>query len=250
MNRRSFFSAAAVAPALAGEPSAPRLKEPHADPLCPRVPIKIDGETLYLACTLRALYSFEKAAGRSISAIGGMLTTETALTLLWALLVTEHPGIEQMDVGAARGNEFRDAIDAALKLIVEMQPKPKPGKATAPAKAAAAIDWRYLWSSARIEMGLTDDEFWNLAPWQLVEMQDRLQDARDQFYFGHSMVCAAVTNVHIDPEKAPPYQPAFFMPGPIGEEARGAVEKQQQTGLKGKLPDFAAAFGRVTKRKT
>lgn len=213
------------------------------NPLCPRVEITLGGEHYRLACTLLAWFRFEQRTAHPIYEL--RLELEEAITLVWAMLLTEHPQIEEVDVGAASHGEFHIAVNAAVTLLADMQPRPDEDAEPVPAELSKVepINWRHVWGVARFNFRLSEDEFWSLAPWQLFELMKRHGADRDEYFLGHAMTCSAVTNCHIDSEKTEPFAPAAFMPGKIGERERKRREGDQKQTLKGKLGAFAKALG-------
>lgn len=210
---------------------------PTASPLLllPRREITLAGEPAVMACTLLSIYRFEQEAGRN-PAPGRAMTR----TLLWSLLVTFQPRLTVRDVGALEPREYVAAIDAATALIA-----PPGGAQDAQDRPTDAkpLDWADTWALGRFDLGLSEDEFWHLSPGLFDALWRRLEEAGERALFGHAMVCAAVTNVHIDPEKGTPVHPDFFMPGKRGEAEQKRLAAEQRAALKAKLGDGLALLG-------
>jgi hypothetical protein len=71
-----------------------------------------------------------------------------------------------------------------------------------------------LWSSGRVDLGLTDEQFWSLtvrehkALVSRLRLRERNQDRR------FALIAAVTANCHRDPAKRPePFTEADFMPG-------------------------------------
>lgn len=188
-----------------------------------------------MACTLHGLYRFEQEAGRN-PALGRAMTR----TLLWSLLVTFQPRLTVRDVGALEPREYVAAVDAAASLIA-----PPGGAQNAQERPADAkpLEWRETWALGRFDLGLSEDEFWHLSPGLFDALWSRFELAHERALEGHAMTCAAVTNVHIDPEKGTPVHPDFFMPGKRGEAEQKRLAAEQRAALKAKLRDGAALLG-------
>ncbi len=210
---------------------------PTASPLLllPRREITLAGEPAVMACTLLSIYRFEQEAGRN-PAPGRAMTR----TLIWSLLCTFQPRLSVRDVGALEPREYVAAIGAATALIAppggaqDAQERPTDTK---------ALDWADTWALGRFDLGLAEDEFWHLSPGLFDALWRRLEEAGERALFGHAMVCAATTNVHIDPEKGTPVHPDFFMPGKRGEAEQKRLAAEQRAALKAKLRDGAALLG-------
>lgn len=203
--------------------------------LLPRREVTIAGAPATMASTLYAWYRFEQQAGRH-PAPG----RATSRTLLWSLLVTFQPGLSVRDVGALEPREWAVAIDAASALIAS------PGGAeTAKERPpdAKPLEWRETWALGRFDLGLSEDEFWHLSPGLFDALWHRVELAHERALEGHAMTCAAVTNVHIDPEKGSPVSPDFFMPGERHEREVKRLAAEQRAALKAKVRDGAALLG-------
>lgn len=202
--------------------------------LLPRREITLAGEPAVMACTLLSMYRFEQEAGRN-PAPGRAMTR----TLLWSLLVTFQPRLAVRDVGALGPREYALAVDAAAALIAP------PGAANAKDRPADAkpLEWRETWALGRYDLGLAEDEFWHLSPGLFDALWHRVELAHERTLEGHAMVCAAVTNVHIDPEKSSPVSPDFFMPGERGKAEHARIAAEQRAALRAKLHDGMALLG-------
>jgi hypothetical protein len=217
--------------------------------LCERHNIEICGQRASLACTLRAIYLYERHAGRSM--FEPIRDLDSALLLVWALLITDLPDLTVIDVGAMHPGELQEALAAAGRVMQESGPKRKSeAAAIANTDEPKPLEWRRLWSIGRQHLRLSEDEFWNLTPWMLDELMQRFEEQRDEARFQSGMVCAAITNCHIDPEKTAPYTPDEFVPGLMGEAAALRRRAEENKGLKGKLKTFAKVMhAKVTRPK-
>jgi len=188
-----------------------------------------------MACTLLSMYRFEQEAGRN-PAPGRAMTR----TLIWSLLVTFQPRLTVRDVGALGPREYALAVDAAASLIA-----PTGGAQDAKERPADAkpLEWRETWALGRFDLGLSESEFWHLSPGLFDALWHRVELAHERTLEGHAMVCAAVTNVHIDPEKGSPVSPDFFMPGERGKAEHARIAAEQRAALRAKLHDGMALLG-------
>lgn len=188
-----------------------------------------------MACTLYSLWRFEQEAGRN-PAPGRAMTR----TLIWSLLVTFQPRLTVRDVGALEPAEYVAAVDAAASLI-----EPPGGAQAAQERPADAkpLEWRETWALGRFDLGLSEDEFWHLSPGLFDALWHRFELAHERALEGHAMTCAAVTNVHIDPEKGTPVQPDFFMPGERGKAEHARIAAEQRAALRAKVREGAALLG-------
>lgn len=143
-------------------------------------------------------------------------------------------------MGALEPLEYVAAINAATALIA-----PPGGAQDAQEKPADAkpLEWADTWALGRFDLGLSEDEFWHLSPGLFDALWRRLEEAGERALFGHAMVCAATTNVHIDPENGTPVHPDFFMPGKRGEAEQKRLAAEQRAALKAKLHDGVALLG-------
>lgn len=212
-------------------------------PLCTRAEVIIGGEPYTLACTMRALWSFEDRTGRQLHQ--ALPDIESTLTMLWAMLITEHPDITEIDVGAVTPQELPAALAAVNTLLTRTAPRPPEFQHKQ--ASGQRLTWRELWAIARHDMQLTEQEFWRLEPWQFDELMRRRDARSEESYYGHSMVCSTVANCHIDSEKTAPYKPLWFLPTPRGEEEREARKREEEIeqakGLKSKLEALVKAWG-------
>ena len=203
--------------------------------LLPRREITLAGEPAVMACSLLSMYRFEQEAGRN-PAPGRAMTR----TLVWSLLVTFQPRLTVRDVGALQPREWAQAIHAAGELIAspggakEAQERPADSK---------PLEWRETWALGRVDLGLSEEEFWHLSPGLFDALWARVEAAHERYLEGHAMVCAAVTNVHIDPEKSAPVSPDFFMPGERGKAEYARLAAEQRAAMKAKLREGAAILG-------
>lgn len=194
-----------------------------------------------MACTLLSMYRFEQEAGRN-PAPGRTMTR----TLVWSLLVTFQPHLSVRDVGALGPREYALAIDAASALIAPPGGAEKARENPADAKP---LEWRETWALGRVDLGLSEDEFWHLSPGLFDALWARVEAAHERALEGHAMVCAAVTNVHIDPEKGSPVSPDYFMPGERGKAEHARLAAEQRAAMKAKLREGAALLGGRTRTK-
>lgn len=203
--------------------------------LLPRREIAIAGAPAVMASTLYGWYRFEQQAGRN-PAPG----RATSRTLLWSLLVTFQPQLTVRDVGALEPREWAAAINAASALIA-----PPGGADTAKERPADVnpLEWQETWALGRVDLGLSEDEFWHLSPGLFDALWHRVELAHERALEGHAMVCAATTNVHIDHEKGTPVSPDFFMPGKRGEAEHKRIAAEQRAAMKAKLRDGMQILG-------
>lgn len=96
------------------------------------------------------------------------------------------------------------------------------------------MTWEGLWSSARVVLGLTSEEFWGLCPRQLVALGRARQAENVRLEFGPAVVASVLTM-----GKKSPFE---FMPSMMGKkpverkqnwQQHMAVIKQMHTALTG-----------------
>lgn len=73
-------------------------------------------------------------------------------------------------------------------------------------------DWILLWSIARFDLHLTDEEFWNLTWDEFTALLSRYKLSIERQDFHAALICAVLANIHRDP-KTKPFTPKDFMPG-------------------------------------
>lgn len=67
-----------------------------------------------------------------------------------------------------------------------------------------------MWSAARIDLGLSSEEFWGLCPRQLLALLKRQKLQLHRAEFGPAMITATLVNLVQRPKK--PASPMDFMP--------------------------------------
>lgn len=196
--------------------------------------ITLGGEPAVMACTLGSIYRFEQAVGKS-PAPGRTMTR----ALLWSLLTTFQPALTVREVGAMPAREYAAAFEAAKALLTPPKERDKPAQG----ESAKPLDWADTWAIGRFDLGLSEGEFWHLSPGLFDALWARFEEADERTLYGHAMTCAALTNLHIDPEKGSPVSPDFFMPGKRSEQEAKRIAAEQRAGLKAKLRDGMALLG-------
>ena len=70
-----------------------------------------------------------------------------------------------------------------------------------------------MWASGRFDLGLTEDEFWNLTLKEFNALSARFKDAQDWQNYRAAMICCVVANtVRTKTKKPLPWVPSDFMP--------------------------------------
>lgn len=183
-----------------------------------------------MACTLHALARFEWATGKS----GPSHELSSIRTLLWALLDHDplNP-ISEYDIGQMDSSEFSEATEAAFELLSSASPAPssKPKDASSHDKT----DWYGLWSLGRIDLSLSEEEFWALSPIQFDAMCKRLEAQQYNQLYGSAMICAKLHNVNRTKDEDPILTAEMFMPGEIGDAARHQLARDQKEFLRDKI---------------
>ena len=117
----------------------------------PRRNITILGQEYALACTLRALARFEMRTGLTLADVSADATPGTIRALLWALLITEHPDMEERTVGCT--SDLLGAFETALLLIADSLPRVDPDPE---AETGERSKWMDMWAVARLEQDARD----------------------------------------------------------------------------------------------
>lgn len=166
----------------------------------------------------------------------------TLRALLWAMLGDEQ--LTPRHVGALIGpHEMQAAAAAVTDTLALCMPPRGPARAD-----RTPIDWWRVWSFARLDLGLSDTDFWGLTPRQFCALTDRHRDAFDRLLTGHAMTCAVYANVHRDEEKRPqPFQPADFMPNWDASAKQTEDEKKlaEVKRLRAKMASLRGLLGAV-----
>jgi len=75
------------------------------------------------------------------------------------------------------------------------------------------VDWIVLWSFARFSLRLSEAEFWELTPAQLMALAERHKETQELEDARIGRLCAVMANVFRDAKKRPrAFQPSDFMP--------------------------------------
>ena len=80
-----------------------------------------------------------------------------------------------------------------------------------------------MWASGRFDLGLTEDEFWNLTLKEFNALSARFKDAQDWQNYRAAMICAVVANTVRRKKGDRVWQPSDFMPT---KERRVMTDKQ------------------------
>lgn len=186
--------------------------------LAPTVRVSICGYDHVLSCTLRAMFRFETRLGISMHEIGRHDPAKVGRALLWAMAYEQRESTEEM-IGRIGAAEFLAAVDQAMLLLVSSCP-PAQRRDTAESDDAGRTDWHALWAIGCFDLRLSDEQFWSLTPAMFYALCQRLDAQREHAEYCAGIVAAAVTNSNIDPDKTEPFEPALWMRGATGEEAR------------------------------
>jgi len=210
--------------------------------------LEIEGRRIQAAYTLGSMAAFEFVTGDRTPAAGDAVTLRR---FVWSLV--EHAGVSELEVGSMGLAAFSRAADAACELLRANIPAERWRPKTAEGeKPKGPPDWYELWAIGRVDLKLTEREFWGLAPIQFDALCRRLEEASTDRARASAMICATLHNINRTDENAPLVTAEHFLQTEAGEKARGgpADVKQQREALRGKVMDFAQMFGaRVTKRK-
>ncbi len=132
--------------------------------LRPQTAVEAACGTVTLAFTMRSLIAFERETGRSISSI----TERSRLirTLIWSLTREHHESLTLMDIGTIWTlDQYEEVIQEAIGLIRASSPDISPAPApNAKDDDTGSLDWEHLWSVGRVDLHLSEEEFWSLTP--------------------------------------------------------------------------------------
>jgi hypothetical protein len=195
------------------------------------IEITVGGRRRTLSCSLGALLRFERRTGRALYQFGSADRPQALRTLLWALLADDFAAVTEDEIGRMPAAEAAAAFRAAGLLLAASAPVIEADDKPTQPVDEKPLDWYEMWATGRIDLGLSESEFWSLTPAMYHAMCARLEWR----LFGHCITAAAVTNVHIDREKSAPLSPLAFMPGKAGRiEARRMAYEQGEM-LRAKL---------------
>lgn len=209
----------------------------------PRREITILGQPYKLACTLRALARFEMRTGLTLADVSADATPGTIRALLWALLLTEHPDMDERTVGCT--SDLLGAFETALLLIADSLPRVDPDPE---AEGGERSKWMDMWAVARLEMRLQDDQFWNLTPAQWHALSVCSREMYEKSLHGAAMISATFVNANSG-EDSPVIQPAAFLPGKQGEAIRAQMEADRRQTLRDKIFGAAEMLGAKRAKK-
>lgn len=174
--------------------------------LSARVSVQVAGQQRVLRFTMDAM-----------AAIDSQVTTgslDRLLLLLWAMLRHDQPGLcietlsDRLDY-YTEASRISEAVSECLGMSVARDAGPSAHKKD----KAEAADWPKIWSYARYELRLSDDEFWSLTPLQFSLLSDRHEERRVLDLHGSAIVASVVANANRDAKKQPrPFTPADFLP--------------------------------------
>jgi hypothetical protein len=211
--------------------------------LCPCAVIDVDGAQWTMRYTLRSMAAFEWRTG----GLAPEASIVSLRAMVWSLLVPSFPDLDIRAVGAMSEAQFAGAIEAAGVLIAANTPSPR--ETAADTGTDKPTDWYGLWSIGRVDLGLSEAEFWGLAPIQWDALSRRLEARSEEMRYGHALVCSELYNSQRTSEDDPVRDPAVWMPGAKGEAARKQVLVDQRQALRGKIQDAAKLMRmKVTKK--
>jgi hypothetical protein len=217
------------------------------DPLCPRFSVEILGKRWSFVSNMRAWFEYEARTGKPVGRNGD---ARSLRVLLWALLRAEHPDITQAEIGRWAPASIGLATQTVAVCLRSGMPDEKPEQLEPEEGGVvrdpdAPTDWHYLWSSARYDLRLSDEEFWSLHPLQFYALQQRFRESVDRAFHGHCITAAMIYNSSIDPEKSEPVSPMELMPTLTGAIARRKPQptaEEVTVGLLDKIRGMAAAM--------
>lgn len=132
------------------------------------------GLELDLCYTLAAVYRLQSALGRGLRPdSAGCVSMAELRALVWAM----HQGPESANVIGAglHLSELGKVIEAVSILIRSSTIHGSGSAAAAESEAGKLIDWLDLWAVAKIDMRLSDEEFWGLTPGMFHALLERLK---------------------------------------------------------------------------
>lgn len=192
-------------------------------PLCPQ----FEAGGFRLVNCLRAWYLYESRTGLQVGESLG--DQRNLLTLVWALLQTEHPDLTEANIAVLDPGPLLAAAGLALASAIPAEPLSAAGQHRGP------TDWYHLWAFGRYDLRLSEEEFWRLHPLQLHALIKRMDAQIEREFYGHCITAAMIRNCNIDPEKTEPIAPVLLLPTPTGEKARAEYTAEQGAGLLDKI---------------
>lgn len=131
--------------------------------LVPRRVIDLQGLRLELRYTLAAVHRFEQLFGRGVR-VGddGCITMHEFRALIWCM---SDGSYNQQAIGRRiTVSNLAEILNSVVALIAQSSERVTGlGESETPAEPTR-IDWVDLWTVARVDMRLTDAEFWSLTP--------------------------------------------------------------------------------------
>lgn len=198
-----------------------------------RMTVKVCGVDTAMVCTMGSLFDFEIRVGRPVYELVGGVRPAVIRTLIWSLL-EDRDRISVDQVGRMSIAEAAAAIRAAGLLLQIASPAPDPDPPDDDEQTEGEdeqIDWLSMWSAARADLGMSEQEFWSLSPAMYAALADRLT----RRLYGHCITAAAITNCHIDPTKSQPATAMIFMPGRYGRREARRMKIAQGEALRAKM---------------
>lgn len=199
-----------------------------------------------LLLTFRGMKAFEDATGGSLLVPGAWseTTSRELRALLWACLLHDEPTMTLEQAGAmVMPGDIQTVTDAVLLACERSVSEPdaerdedegEPGE-------ESRITWLRLWSVGRVDLGLSEDEFWGLTPLEFDTLLKRnnLKLEREDFRAG--IIASTIANANRDPKKKPdPWTAADFMPTRNGKPRQKRQTWQEQLEI---VKALNAAFG-------
>jgi len=143
--------------------------------LRPRLRVELKtGFVLDLRYTLAAVYRLQSALGRGLKAdSSGCVSMAELRALIWAM----HSGSESAElIGSQLGiGDIGKVIEGVSMIVRSSTINRRAAAAAAESDEPMLVDWLDLWAIAKIDMRLTDSEFWGLTPAMFDALLNRLK---------------------------------------------------------------------------
>lgn len=142
--------------------------------LRPSITVDTAGKPLRLVLTMRALLAFEEQTG---VAFGSKSDPRAIRALLWALTREYHEQVRLMTINDFWTlDQIPNVIEQVIPIFKASVPDldPKMAKVKAVDTQTRLTQWESLWAIGRVDLHLSEAEFWSLTPRMFHELVKRV----------------------------------------------------------------------------
>jgi hypothetical protein len=191
------------------------------DKVSPVIPVKIGGKIFRLKVSLRAVHQFQELTGTDIYRDGIKtldMHADNFRALVWCCLLPEERELIRMKKIQRQVNKHNvipvlNSLNHALKLSWPEPDKDKTPAEKSPDKSKPT-DWEGLWSLGRQELGLGEEEFWQLTLAQFLALKKRYDSAQEMRDWRTGIIASSILNTIPRTEETANkiFTPADFFP--------------------------------------